>query len=759
MVSAVDTDIAASTTVAQDRLDRRSRGARSTGWLWGLGTVVVVVVGGLVPLLFTPHYYWRGDTQIAYFGAYFHLGTELRQGHYPLMEPFAWRGGNHIVEGNFGLLSPIIMAIGIGATFVKNAITYLTIVKLVFLGISGLGGYLLTRSYGAPRPIAFVVGVLVPLSGFTLYLDAPTWFPGMVVSGLLALVWWSLRGCLLQGRNPLPALLLGALLATLGYVWGTGMLAVVVVACAVDALRTVGPRAALKCLALGVLIGVPAVVVRLPFVLSASVTTKLEGGIRHTGFGVTELNDLLLGTLPTNGAGSPLFYVSWLLPFLVFVDWRTFRRTSSDLAGLLIVWVVAILWAFSPDHMGPLRYPMRLVPYVVLCTVLFGALAFARARFQRLSGRRLLLALFITGMSGFISASAAPPYWRQQLAVTLLVSVGLTALWLMLRRPSPEPASLGRRFGMVEAAAAFVGLWTVVVIGVQHHYEPETYAVDRGMPGAISDYKKQLPGAQGDIFMVGHVDASVEPGEKPAPLVLIANSWYVSGLRMNNVHANTGDRAYIRRYCINYLGFTCRRALSTLFSTEPRTGRLRVDLLSVTSIVLLKSDIPAKVANHPPRGWHVANNGPMSVIWVRDKPVPTAGGVVWTSKGLHISAVARDDETVRLKVGDVPAGGGDIVLSRVDWPGYQVTNAKVAEPVDDYLLTLHVSSTDAHREIVARYAPPHWPLLLASLAVAGLISLGWSIAAAAAPILRRRQASPDHAGTEEALGRPGTAQR
>ncbi|MGH8938401.1 MAG: hypothetical protein ACRDV2_03520, partial [Actinomycetes bacterium] len=245
------------------------RTATRLGWLWGPATVLTVVVAGLVPLLFTSDYYWRGDTQIAYFGAYYQLGEALRQGEFPLMEPFAWRGGNHIVEGNFGLLSPIIMIIGIGATLAGNAIVYLTAVKLFFLGVAAAGGYLLTRSYGGPRPVAFVVGVLVPTCGFTLYLDAPTWFPGLVVSGLLPLVWWALRGSLLHGWNPLWPLLFGSLLATIGYVFGTVMLAVVIAVCIIDALLMRRFGAALKGLVIGLLIGVPAAVVRLPFVLSS----------------------------------------------------------------------------------------------------------------------------------------------------------------------------------------------------------------------------------------------------------------------------------------------------------------------------------------------------------------------------------------------------------------------------------------------------------------------------------------------------------
>lgn len=713
-------------------------GARQTatriGWLWGPAAVLAVLAAGLVPLLFTAGYYWRGDTQIAYFGAYYHLGEALRQGDYPLMEPFAWRGGNHIVEGNFGLLSPLIMIIGIGATLASNAIVYMTAVKLVFLGVAAAGSYLLTRSYGGPRPMAFVVGVLVPTCGFTMYADTPSWFPGMVVSGLLPFVWWALRGSLLHGWNPFATLVFGSLLATMGYVFGTGMLVAVIGACIIDALVAGRLAAAFRGLAIGLLIGVPAVVVRLPFVLSQAVTSKNGLGVGNNGTGLTHLSDLAISMVPTHGISAPLIYLAWLLPFLVFVDWRKARSNSRDLVGLVLVWLVAVTWALGPSTLGPLRSPVREMPYVTLCTVLLGAILFSRARYPNLSRNRLLLALFITGFSGYLGASRVPQYWRVQLVVAIIVALGLTVVWVLLRT---ESASLSRR--TVGVAAAFVGIFTVGLIGVQHHYAPQPYAVDRGMPGDVAKYKRQLPAAVGDTFMVGQVDVHVKPGSKPKSLVLVANSWYVSGLSVQNVHANTGYRAYSARYCMIPWGLTCADALPTLMSTEPRTGLPRADLLSVSSIVLLKSDVPDQVSKDPPSGWHVADDSQMSVVWVRDHPVPTAGGVAWHTPGLGLVEESRDNQSVRLRVGDVPAGGGEIVLSRIAWPGYQVSNATVIDPVDDYLLTLRVSPSDANRVITVHYEPPHWTFLLRCLAAAIVAGLIWSLVSALAT--RRRDES------------------
>jgi hypothetical protein len=237
--------------------------------------------------------------------------------------------------------------------------------------------------------------------------------------------------------------------------------------------------------------------------------------------------------------------------------------------------------------------------------------------------------------------------------------------------------------------------------------------------------------------VVGTVDVKLKSGETPKPLVLVANAWYVSGRSVQNVHGNTGYRAYSRRYCMDTFGLTCPEALPTLLSTEPTTGLVRADLLSVSSIVLLKTDVPDPVSQAPPTGWHVADDSKASVVWARDHPMPTAGGVAWHTAGLGVVQQSRDDTSVHLKVGDVPAGGGEIVFSRIGWPGYQVSNGAVTDPVDDYLLTVRVSPKDANKQITIRYGPPHWGLLIRLLAAAIAIGLAWSLFAALGPLRGR----------------------
>ena len=711
-----------------------SVGERSRGWLWPAAAVLVVLVAGAVPLLFNHAFFWRGDTQVAYFGGYYRLGEALRAGDYPLLEPWAWRGGNHIVEGNTGLLSPIVMVFGLGATLISNAITYTTVWKVAFVAFAAGGNYLLARSYRLPQPAAAVVGILVPLCGFTMYLDAPTWFPGLMVSALLAYTWWGLRRTLLLGRNPITPLVFGMLLGTLGYVYGTVMLAFAILACIADVLLARDYKAVLKGLAIGALIAVPALVVRLPYVFSAAVTRKDSLGIHTNTKWAPTVTDLLTSMLPTNGNTAPLYYVGWLLPFLVFVNWRAARERGCDLVGIAGLWVVTLVLALGPGVIGPIRYTFRWMPYVTLTTILLGVILFSRARYRRLSVNRLLLALAIVVMCGYVTASQHLVFWRIQAVAALLVCFGLLVVWLLIRDGRPASSWRAGR-----AAAGFIAIWSVVLVGAQHHYVPETFAGDRGMPGPISEYKAQMTGAVGDTFVVGHARPYVTPETQDEPLVLIANSWYVSDRRVQNVHGNTSFLTYAKRYCFSAVGSTCNGALHVVFSTEPTTGMERVDLLSVSSVALLKRTIPERTMLAPPPGWHIGENSDAAVIWVRDQPLPTAGGVVWTTPGLEVTEEFRDDESVRLRVAAVPAGGGEIVLSRLDWPGYRIHGATAVDPVDDYLLTLKVTPDASGQEVSLRYEPPHWHAMLGLLAFACLAGLIWSLGEAIRSRRRRSE--------------------
>ena len=73
-----------------------ARRQRRRTLLWMGFTVLTVIIAACIPLLYTPRYYFLGDTQIGAFGQWYHLGEKLRSGE--LDSVSASRSADHSVS-------------------------------------------------------------------------------------------------------------------------------------------------------------------------------------------------------------------------------------------------------------------------------------------------------------------------------------------------------------------------------------------------------------------------------------------------------------------------------------------------------------------------------------------------------------------------------------------------------------------------------------------------------------------------------------
>lgn len=699
----------------------RRRGRRA--WAWPLATVGSVLVVLLLPLVPDPRHYFHGDTQAAYYGWWYHLGEQLRAGRWPLLDPHAWRAGNLAAEGQWGLYSPLVMLIGLLATVSGGVLLLATAVKVVLALAGALGVYALARSYEAPYAAAYAAAVAVPAGGVTQHLDLPSWAAALMIWALLPWVWWALRRTMLWGANPVPALGLAYLLVTVGYVYGTIMLILVLVACLVDCRVTRDRVAAVRVLVVAVVSGLVAVAVYLPGVLTAPVT------IRHGelgGFGgmlSADLPAMFTSVIPTAaepGVDSlllPYAYAAWFLPALLWVDLDRLRRAWRPLAGLFFMTGATLLVVVGPAHLGPLRWPLRLQPFlvqmlVVLCVVLVG-----RYAVRRPSPRRLAASLLWVLLAGVVAVVRAPGVWVGHLLSVVVVCAGLGVVWLLLASPRRRP----------RVTAVVVAAFTLGLLPLQHAFYPNLTSPERNMPAHRAAYRTQLSTAEGDALVVGDMSPDLRTAPASAGDLLAGSAWYLNPHAVQNTYTTISFEAYYDRYCIYYAGFTCPELLDVLFSTEPGTGRARVDLLSVSTLLLVRADFPESRLSSPPRGWHVSDSTRWAVTWVRDDPVPGAGGPVWSSPGTTVTSTGSDDRTVRLRVDAVPPGGGRVALSRLAWPGYHTDLGGLGTPVDGYLLTLELPARAAGRVVTVHFSPPGWRLELVCWWVALVLGAGWAV--------------------------------
>jgi hypothetical protein len=706
-----------------------SRPAARAEVAWS-GAAVVTVLLALGWLLLKDHrYFWYGDTPAAYYGWWYHLGELVRHGQWTTLDPHAWRAGNLAAEGQWGLWSPLTVGIGLLASVAGDMLLLTTVVKLALAVLAVLGVYLLVRSYDAAPSAAYVAAVLAPMGGMTQYLDLPSWAAAEMIWALFPWVWWGLRRTMLRGANPLPALVAGYLLVSVGYVFGTIMLVVAILACLVDCAVARDRVAALRVSAAGALLGLVAVTVYLPGVLTMSSTVRAAAYGTDPQKFTTDPMSLLTAILPTGAVptpGAPLLpytYLVWMLPALLWLDWRRVWRGWRPVAGLVAFTAMTTALVAGPDELGPLRYPLRLQPFLVLGSAVLVAVAWSGYRLARPSPLRLVLSLGWVALAVVRTSRTLPWQWHAQLWSALLVGGALLVLWSLLR------------IGRTGWSAPVVGVVTLTAVALQHSFFPTPASPQRNAPGDLAAYQGLYPGAVGDVLQVGASDGYAREDPAVARRLPVGSAWYLTGLSAQNTYTAISHEAYKERYCLFFQGNTCRALLRTLFSVEPTTGEQRVDLLGVSSLLLVREKFPAAVLDHPPTGWQVAESTPYSVLWTRRHPVPGAGHVVWTSAGTSVSSVRAEATGTTFRVDEVPAVGGTVVLSLLDWPGYSTSLGTLADPVDGYLVTVRVPASAQGRTVHVSFRPPGWTAEIAAWVLALVVGGVWSVGSVV--VLRR----------------------
>ena len=336
---------------------------------------------------------------------------------------------------------------------------------------------------------------------------------------------------------------------------------------------------------------------------------------------------------------------------------------------------------------------------------------------------RLALSLAWVVLAGLFSVRWTRSLWHDHLLAVVVVGAGLVLLWLLVRAGRPVRAALA------------AGMVTLVVLAVQHSAYPDLPSPNRWPPTTLAGFQAPLAGAVGDTMQIGASD-NLQQTNPPGNDLLLGSGWYLNGHSMQSTYTAVSFLTYKERYCAYYQGDTCAEALAALFSVEPTTGERRVDLLGVSSLMLIDRAFSRAVLDAPPSGWRVAARTTNTTLWVRTHPVTGAGAVAWSSPGTQVSDVQIADSGTSFRVDAVPAEGGTVVLSLLDWPGYTTDVGSLADPVDGYLITVRLPASAQGSTVHVDFRPPGWTAEVAAWVLALLGGGTWSVLHA----VRRRRA-------------------
>lgn len=714
--------------------------SRWTGVVLASASVLVTMIIALARLGVEPRFYYADDTQLGSIGIWHELGTMALGGGLRILDPHAWQGGNYFAEGQWGLLNPLVWLIGIGSLATDQVLVYVTIVKVLVLGAFALGVYLLARSFGASSWWAAAAGIMAPAAGFTTYMDAPSWVSGLFNITAFAYVWWGLRRLEL-GRSPLPYLVATYLLITFGYVFGVIMLVALLVVTLAVALLQRRWRWAAQVGAASLFGALLTLTIYLPGILTAPVTDRGTTAILQAWFLSADLTDLAGLASPTASMSvgawwgpathAPMMYLSWALPLIVLA-WPGLRAARRQLLVPLLFAAVAAFLILGPSHVGPLRWPVRFLPYLAVAAAVVWAVALTRAYPASASTKRLWWMLGVTLGLAWLAWTQSPTALLL-VATTVVILCAQVVLYLIAVVRKPALGESARS----TVAASVVVLATVAMLVPQLYEYRSTPLGTFAVPNETGPMTAILDDGVDDGLVIGDAYAGIfEPATFEERLV--ANLWYYSPTSVSNVYTVLPYTAFAEDLCIDLRGATCPEAAATLSEVDDTTGMTVSELLGVNTVVAIRSSYP----DGPPdlgAGWTRAPGGATVWTYVRDRQVGAAGGLAWTGGGTSATVLSQTNESVRLRIDEV---GDDtrLVFRRLDYPGYSVQGASVTEPLRGYLLTVDVAGASRGDEVTVTFRPPGWGLELAALALvlAGLVA--WPVAH---EVRRRRTAHAD----------------
>ncbi|WP_345751209.1 hypothetical protein [Microbacterium rhizophilus] len=726
---------------------------RLTRILWPVAAAVITVLLALARLAGDPHFYFADDTQLGSFGQWWQLGDLLRQGRIPLLEPSAWQAGNYLAEGQWGLFNPLTWLIALGARASEDPVVFATIVKVAFLVLMCLGAYLLARSFTAARPWAALAAVLVPLGGFTVYMDAASWSTGLFNAALLPWVWWALRRAVEAGRSPIPYLAASYVLVAFGYIFGVIALVGVLVESLVRAIWRRDRIRILRSLLASAWGAAWTVLVYLPGVLTAPVTQRGDFVVRNWFFLNADLTDVaaaagptLTGTIRTwegevpappgvlekgvmlwtgEVTQAPLMYIAWLLPFFLLVLPLS-RAAIRRCVPLLAFGTATLIAILAPSHIAAVRWPLRFIPYLALAALVLFAVAASRTRWREISKTRIRWTVALIVALALLNLGNVPLDWRGIGATTAGLLAILAGIVFVGRRPWRDAV----RTTVLVSGAVVV---SAVSVAAQVVAMPTTPLPGNAVP-SVSAMREVLSDPRGDAMVVGNASAGQRD---PATWSerLLANLWYLSETDVSNLYTVLPYSAFVEDLCMDLRGNTCADGLATLWSIDPDTGERVSDLMGVSTVIAMRGTFPEEP--DAPAGWHLERAGEFTWLFQRDDPLPPAGGVVWTGDGTAVSEAQVSDTAVSFRVDEV-GSDGRVVLSRLDYPGYRVEGAAEAAPTRDWLLTVDVAGASAGDVVTVRFQPPGLPLLVSAAALGILVAAGWLVGRL---VTRRRAAT------------------
>jgi len=684
----------------------------------------------LIPFVLDKGAYLHDDAQAQFVPAFMAIGSALRHGTWPDLTLQIMAGGNLLGEYQYTLLNPIsLAAYGLFSLF-DNLDYVMAAVAVLHYAIMAPGVYYLARLAGARRSFAFLAVLTIATNGFLFYWYASDW-PGAYMASAYFPWCAALLLCASKSRPAFAGAVVACYLA-FSSGWphvdiAVGLFALIV---AVVATMRDGWRSALPALGAAGFAGLMAMPALLPLAALGAVASRVSA-VYNDGYLVPNLFDVLnvssgfhrpnmFAWFGYGRIGFPPNYVAWyVIPCLaLFSDKRPSLRNPA-LVTILAFGAICLLASAGPAHLGPLRFPMRFVPFFQLAVTIGTCVLLSAVADERPSRRGFLYACGVILVLLLYTVQTDTHDALPEMAHAAM-SVALVTFIVFVTKTM-------NRLALFTTASA-----VVLVFLVEHIVWPSNPSTaDWGLyPRHFRVVDLAAVPRSYEFFaatLAGGAAALRQSESEPPQRIGFGNVSLLEGYAGVNGYSPIGNRGLARELCVSAHGIICREGATRILARDPATGAPFADLLRVDRITSVSGDLLDAVAAAAGPPWHRENDR-TTVTFERGLPnADLPGTVSYVSPGLTVAAARPatvHDETLRVGARDKAAG--TIIFARIDWPGYRATFD--GRPIHvaahaNFLVSVRVPPGPNAGVLDLQYRPPHWRAswLLAALGLAGTV--------------------------------------
>ena len=746
-----------------------------SGWfeplvtLGGLATFLVLETVFLTVLrTVSPRFFWIDDQQVQYVPAFRWLGEHRRDGLPPLFDPDLGAAGNFLADPQYGVLDPVHWLVWSVVEGTRDLVEATWLVSGAAVLVLGAGVLLLLRQYGAPVLLALATALAVASSGFALWFGA-SWWPLLWSTAWLPWLWLGLAvrrwpGAVCAG---VAAYLLGAA----GYPYNLVVAGALVLASGGEwwwrgrgqpgGRSWRGPLLRLVAAAGGLLASGPGLVAAQQL-SPYTQRTAPDSGFGNIGILIPNALDAALGgqtlTLSLSGswggsliaapvAAAALFAV----PALALVDWRPAVRRPGVLTALTMT-ALSLVLTQLPTYVGPFRYPFRYLVAVQLFVSLLAVIGFVAA--SRVTRRRLLLAGGLVLAQFLLALGRAPSVWGWHLLALAAGGLAVAALAGLASSRRRLAGAAAVAVLVATAAGPFLGLGSATTLGRldQSAQDLETTGLPaRQLPErpdlgtTVAEFRAQLVAP--DEVLTIPIWGGFGEEDGWAGGVLPGNANLVADMRPGFGYIASGQRAWVQRWCLDYISAirTSASCVRGLMAPVPGTDVPWVDAMSADR-VLLSPSTPRAVRRYFETGWTQGED--VGTFASFRRPRPLASRVTSATAGVTaLEDVGPGDrpaypgEPLNTYRVSTDADGGDLVLRVPWWPGLTATvdgRPVTTSAVRGTVLRVSVPGGLDDAQLEVRYEPAGVDLLVPAWVAGGLLVLA---AAGAELVVSRRRRS------------------